>query len=597
MMKPSLYSNHSKKVLPEKMKKKASTYILAEMAASHEGDREIAEFIIDSAAKAKADGILFQIINLDTYIVPSDEDYQDVKSFYLNQETWGKLIEKANSLGLDIWANVYDLESVKFCVDRRIKGFKLHSSNLENESLVQEVVKTKKELLLSVGGTGEKEIKKTLDLIYSVNPKARVYLMFGLQNFPTNPEGINANFIVQLSRDLKLPFGYQDHSEPASPASMYLPILFMAKGASIIEKHITHNRSLKGQDYESALNPDEFADFVANIRIVDNILNKKADEVSADELKYREYKSLMKVVAKKSIEIGEVFSENNLTVMRARRGEISGKRLKSLLDKTARSVYRKYEPIKRSELIKAGIFITARLKSQRLPRKVVKPILGKPMIEWMIDRLKRCNIDLIVMMTSTNPQDNLLIEIAKQKGIRHFRGSEDDVLLRMRDCVREFDVDLVISVTADDPLKEPILIEQMIERYLDTGYDFCEIEGSPNGCESYAVSRTALEKVCELKGSADTEIWGAYFKETGVFRCEVIKVTDPDIFRPQYRVTVDTKEDFELVTQIFSILSREKDYFNVYDICRLLDKRRDLVAINAHIQQRVAPKIELRSSS
>jgi sialic acid synthase SpsE/spore coat polysaccharide biosynthesis protein SpsF (cytidylyltransferase family) len=595
-MKPSLYSNHSKKVLPEKMKKKASTYILAEMAASHEGDREIAEFIVDSAAKAKADGILFQIINLDTYIVLSDEDYQDVKSFYLKQETWGKLIEKANSLGLDIWANVYDLESVKFCINKKIKGFKLHSSNLENESLVQEVIKTKKELLLSVGGTGEKEIKETLDLIYSVNPKARVHLMFGLQNFPTNPEGINPSFITQLSRDLKLPFGYQDHSEPTSPASTYLPILFMAKGASIIEKHITHNRNLKWQDYESALNPDEFADFVRNIRIVDKILNKKADEVSTEELKYREYKSLMKVVAKKSIEIGEIFTENNLTVMRARRGEISGKRIKSLLDKTARSAYRKYEPIKRSELVKAGIFITARLKSQRLPRKVVKPILGKPMIEWMIDRLKRCNIDPFVMMTSTNPQDDLLIEIAKQKGIRHFRGSEDDVLLRMRDCAREFDVDLIISVTADDPLKEPIFIEQMIESYLDTGFDFCEIEGSPNGCESHAVSRTALEKVCELKGSADTEIWGPYFRETGMFRCDVIKVTDPDILRPQYRVTVDTKEDFEMVTQIFSILSKEKDYFNVYDICRLLDKRKDLVAINAHIQQRGAPRIELKSS-
>lgn len=579
------------------MKRKASTYILAEMAASHEGNPEIAEFIIDSTAKAKADGILFQIINLDTYIVPSDEDYQDVKSFYLKQETWGKLIEKANSLGLDVWANVYDLESAEFCMNKKIKGFKLHSSNLENERLVREVVRTKKELLLSIGGTGEKEIKETLDLIYSVNPEAKVCLMYGLQNFPTNPQGINANFIVQLSRDLKLLFGYQDHSEPASPASMYLPILLMAKGASIIEKHITHDRSLKGQDYESALNPDEFADFVRNIRIVDNILNKKANEVSADELKYREYKSLMKVVTRKSIEVGEVFSEDNLTVMRARRGEISGKRIKSLLNKTARSAYRKYEPIKRSELVKVGIFITARLKSQRLPRKVVKPILGKPMIEWMIDRLKRCNIDPIVMMTSTNPQDNLLVEIARQKGIQHFRGSEDDVLLRMRDCAREFDVDLVISVTADDPLKEPIFIEKMIERYFDTGFDFCEIEGSPNGCESHAVSRTALEKVCEIKGSADTEIWGVYFKETGVFRCDVIKVTDPDISRPQYRVTVDTKEDFELVTQIFSILSKEKGYFNIYDICRLLDKRRDLVAINAYIQQRPAPKIKLRSSN
>jgi len=87
------------------------SYILAEMASSHEGKLKIAQFIIKSAAKAKADGILFQLMNLDTYIVPDDEDYPDTKSFYLNQKGWAKLIEIANNLGLDLWANVYDLES------------------------------------------------------------------------------------------------------------------------------------------------------------------------------------------------------------------------------------------------------------------------------------------------------------------------------------------------------------------------------------------------------------------------------------------------------------------------------------------------------
>jgi len=576
------------------MDKKVSTYILAEMASSHEGDPEIAEFIVDSAAKAKADGILFQLINLDTYIVPSDENYPEVKSFYMNQEAWAALIDRANSLGLDVWANVYDLESARFCKDKRIRGYKFHSANLENDNLVREVVKAKKEIALSVGGMEKGEIEEVLRLIYSVDKKAELHLMYGLQNFPTNPEGVNLNFIKGLSEEYGLQFGYQDHSEPTSVASMYLPALFIAKGASIIEKHITHDRSLKGQDYEAALNPDEFADFVKNIRTVDAILNKKPDEVSADELKYREYKSLMKVVAKKSIKAGDVFSEDNITVMRAKKGEVDGKRIQSLLGKKAKSAYGKFEPVKRSELLKVGIFITARLKSERLPLKVVKPISGRPMIEWMIDRLKHCNIEPVVMMTSTNPQDDPLVEIAEKNGIPYFRGSEDDVLLRIRDCARQFDVDLIISATADDPFKEPVLIEQMIKRYLDEGYDFCEMEGAPNGCECYALNRTAVEKACELKVSSDTEIWGPYFREAGVFKCDVISVTDPRISRPQYRVTVDTEEDFELITQIFSILSKKKEYFNIYDICQLLDENENLAAINAQVQQRPSPKAEFK---
>lgn len=576
------------------MKTKKSTYILAEMASSHEGDPKIAEFIIKGAAEAGADGILLQLIDLDTYIVPLDEDYEDIKSFFMSQEDWADLIKKADSFGLDVWANIYDLKSFKFCIDKKIKGFKLHSSNLENKDLVKQLVSSGKEILLSIGGMDKKEIEKILDLIYSINKKAEICLMYGLQNFPTRPKGINLNFIKDLCERLKLSWGYQDHSEPGSSASNYLPILAIAKGAKLIEKHITHNRSLKGYDYEVALNPDEFADFVKNIKLVDSILNKKINEVSSDELQYREYKSLIKVVAKKDIKIGEIFSRDNLTVMRAKHGEISGKRFESLIDKKSGRAYKKFEPIKRDEFFKTGIFITARLKSKRLPFKVIKPILGKPMIEWMIDRLKRCNIEPIVMMTSTNSQDDSLIEIAKKNKIDYFRGSEEDVLLRMRDCAKKFNIDLLISCTADNPLTEPIFIEKTIERYFETRFDFCEIKGPPNGCKSYAVSKEALEKVCETKKDSDTEIWGPYFRKPGIFKCDVIKVSDPNIYRPQYRVTVDEKEDFELVTKIFSVLSKDEEYFNVYDICKLLDENKNLVKINAYIQQREDPKVKIK---
>lgn len=574
--------------------KKTFTYILAEMASSHEGDVKIADFIIKSAAKTGADGILFQIIDLETYIAPSDKDFHIIKDIYLNQNTWTSLIKKANSFNLDVWANVYDLESAKFCKDKKIKGVKLHSSNLENRDLVEEIVKLKKEILLSIGGMEEKEIKETLEFVYSIDKQAKVFLMYGLQNFPTRSEGINLNFIKDLCERLKLSWGYQDHSEPGSSASTYLPILAIAKGAKLIEKHITHNRSFKGYDYEAALNPDEFADFVKNIKLVDSILNKKINEVSSDELQYREYKSLIKVVAKKDIKIGEKLSRDNLTVMRAKRGEINGKKFETLIGKKSKKSYKKFEPVKKNELLKIGIFITARLKSKRLPFKVIKPILGKPMIEWMIDRLKRCNIEPIVMMTSTNSQDDPLVEIAKKNKINYFRGSEEDVLLRMRDCAKKFNIDLLISCTADNPLTEPIFIEKTIERYFETRFDFCEIKGPPNGCKSYAVSKEALEKVCETKKDSDTEIWGPYFRKPGIFKCDVIKVSDPNIYRPQYRVTVDEKEDFELVTKIFSVLSKDEEYFNVYDICKLLDENKNLVKINAYIQQREDPKVKIK---
>lgn len=569
-------------------------YILAEMAASHEGDMKIAEFIIASVAKAGADGILFQMINLDTYIIPSDTDFADIKSFAMSQPAWQQLIKKANDLKLDVWANVYDLESAVFCRKQNIKGYKLHSANLENENMLLEIAKTGKEILLSVGGVEKKDLERVLKILKFSGKKNKIYLMYGLQNFPTRPEIINPNFIKNLSQKMKLPFGYQDHSDPDSEASTFLPVFFAAEGAEIIEKHITHDRSKQGQDYEAALNPDEFASFVKNIRTVENIISKPAAEISADEIKYKEYKTLMKATAKQDIKAGEKFFTENVAIMRSRAGEISGRDINLLMGKKAERDYKKFEPIKRDEFLKAGIFITARLKSKRLPMKVIKPILGKPMIVWMIERLKRCNINPIVLMTSTNPQDGPLVEIAKQQGIEFFRGSEDDVLVRMRDCARRFDRDFIISVTADDPMKEPIFIKKMLEKYIEKPFDFCEIEGLPNGCESYAVSKRALEKVCGIKKESDTEIWGNYFRKTGKFKCEMIRVEDPAISKPHYRITVDTPEDFEVVSKIFEILLKEKESFNVYDICKLLDERPDLVAINKSIEQKKASKIKIK---
>jgi sialic acid synthase SpsE len=332
-------------------RKKKKIYILAEMAASHDGSEEKAEVIIEAASKAGADGILFQIYDVDTYVIPSDDDYQSIQKYRFDKTVWEKLIKKAILLGLEVWANVYDLASLDICRNLQIKGYKLHSSNLENEKLVTEVVKQRKDIHLSIGGMRKDEIKDVVALIYSVSPDARIHLMYGLQNFPTNPEGINLNFITDLAKELKVPFGYQDHSDPMSPSSTFLPVLAVALGASVIEKHITHDRKLKGLDFQAALNPDEFTSFVKDLRLVKRIIDKDAESVSEDELAYRQYKTLMKVVARTDIHAGDIFSEDNLTVMRSKKGEIGGKKLKYLLNKKSKVEYGQYEPIKEKELL------------------------------------------------------------------------------------------------------------------------------------------------------------------------------------------------------------------------------------------------------
>jgi len=248
--------------------------------------------------------------------------------------------------------------------------------------------------------------------------------------------------------------------------------------------------------------------------------------------------------------------------------------------------------------MKTAILITARLKSTRLPKKVIKLIQGKPMLVHMLDRLKLAHHpEEIIICTSPVPQDDPLIEIARQEGIQSYRGHPDDVLLRITRAAEQFEVDTVVSCTADNPFVDPEYIDRLVEFHLKHRYDYSKIEGLPFGTFSYALSYPAMARACEIKEKVDTEVWGGYFTETDRFSWGVLSVEDPSVRWPELRLTVDTPEDFELITRIFDELYQPGEVFSLREIVELCRQRPDLVAINADVQQKPAPAIEIKSAS
>jgi len=245
--------------------------------------------------------------------------------------------------------------------------------------------------------------------------------------------------------------------------------------------------------------------------------------------------------------------------------------------------------------MKIGILITARLKSSRLPMKALKNIMGKPMIVHMIDRLKLSRkAKLIVMNTSTNPQDDALVEIAKKEGIYYFRGHEDDVLFRTYEAASYYKIDLVINCTADNPFVDPVYIDKLVKYHLLENNDFTNIEGLPFGVFSYAVNREAIKKALEIKDEIDTEAWGGYFKDTGKFEIGTLVVDNSFFRRPNLRLTVDYEEDFRLVTKIFEGLYNGRRVFSLKEILEYLDKYPELEKINIKVRQKEPLPIKLK---
>ena len=245
--------------------------------------------------------------------------------------------------------------------------------------------------------------------------------------------------------------------------------------------------------------------------------------------------------------------------------------------------------------MKTGILITARLKSTRLPKKVTLPIEGKPMLCHMLDRLKLASRpDVIIVCTSPVEQDDPLVEIAQQEGVASFRGDPDDVLLRLTDAAEKFGVDTVINCTADNPFVDPVYIDALVDFHVGQGNDYSRTNGLPLGVFSYALSRPAMLRACEIKAERDTEVWGGYFSDTGLFKWGTLEIDDPAVSWPELRLTVDTPEDFALVERIFDELYGDGRSFSLEEIVALCREKPELVAINSAVIQKPGISIKVK---
>lgn len=245
--------------------------------------------------------------------------------------------------------------------------------------------------------------------------------------------------------------------------------------------------------------------------------------------------------------------------------------------------------------MKTAILITARLKSTRLPMKAIKPIQGRPMICHLIDRLRLSRrAQEIVICTSPIAQDDPLEEIARREGIGCFRGDPDDVLLRLTQGAERVGADLTVNCSADNPLVDPESIDRLVDFHLEQGNDFSRSEGIPWGTFTVTLSYPAMVRACAIKDAVDTEHWGGYFTQTGLFKWGVLRIEDPEVYYPELRLTVDTPEDFQLAERIFEALYEPGKVFPLRAVVALCRKRPELAAINAQVVQTPPTPIRLK---
>jgi spore coat polysaccharide biosynthesis protein SpsF len=232
--------------------------------------------------------------------------------------------------------------------------------------------------------------------------------------------------------------------------------------------------------------------------------------------------------------------------------------------------------------MKSAIFITVRSDSSRLPNKALLPILGKPTILMVMLRAKLVkNADAIIVCTTERAIDDQIVNLAQKCGVLHYRGSLDDKLERWLGAAKKFAIDGFVTMDGDDLLCDPELMEMGLDQLNASNVDF--IEAPPGlicGAFTYGIKTPALEKVCSIKGTADTEMMWVYFKDTGLFEVSTLKVNDEVFFDSNIRMTLDYVEDLAFFNAIFNHFNCINNDVPIRRIIPYLKDHAEIIGIN-----------------
>lgn len=237
------------------------------------------------------------------------------------------------------------------------------------------------------------------------------------------------------------------------------------------------------------------------------------------------------------------------------------------------------------------VIIQARMGSTRLPGKVLKKIKGKPVLWHVVKRVEQSKlIDNVIIATTTSENDDKIVEFCQAYNIKYYRGSEENVLKRYYETAKYFNTDIILRITSDCPLIDPQIIDELLRFYIKNDYDLVTNAGSdlsqrtyPRGFDteifSYQLISTIFKKANE---KYQLEHVTPYIYENN-YKIFYYKNTKD---YSKYRLTLDTKQDYELISNIYEALYNGKHDFYLEAITHFLKQNESLIEINKNNVQK-----------
>ena len=230
------------------------------------------------------------------------------------------------------------------------------------------------------------------------------------------------------------------------------------------------------------------------------------------------------------------------------------------------------------------------MTSSRLPGKVLLPANGKPMLEHLANRLKQVkSIQEIVLATTVNQTDDCLVEFAQQQGISWFRGSEDDVMLRVIGAAESVNADIIVEITGDCPIIDPLIVEQTIKMFLYNSCDYLtngHNRSYPAGMDCQVFRLETLKHSAEMTDDpVEHEHVTLHIRRHPDLFSHLYLIAPPDLYWPELGLVLDEQKDYELLKKIIEHFGHENPYFSCREIIELLKSKPEWVEMNQNVKR------------
>lgn len=325
-------------------------YIVAEMSANHNQNFEQAIRIIEAAKEAGADAIKIQTYTPDTITIDCDNEYFRIKGTIWDGRTlydlygeaytpWDwqpRLLEVANSVGIDLFSSPFDATAVDFLEDMHVPAYKVASFENVDIPLLRRIAATGKPVIMSTGMASLAEIDEAVQTLRVAGAK-QLALLKCTSAYPSPAEAMNLRTIPHLAEAFDVPVGLSDHTLAAA-----VPVTAVALGACIVEKHFALSRATAGPDSAFSLEPHEFKAMVDAVRTAEKAIGTVHYAVNEREAASRAFRRSLFVV--QDMRAGDAFSEENVRSIRPAYG-LHTRHLSEVLGQTAKQDIKRGTPL------------------------------------------------------------------------------------------------------------------------------------------------------------------------------------------------------------------------------------------------------------